>query len=78
MTQDGWERPAPEITEDQRQLLMSTLMEDGTTAWDYVLTKKTESQPWIAAGILSCMKKDYNLNPMVVNWEARDLRYQHR
>lgn len=54
---------------------MNTLMEDGTTAWDYVLTKRTESQPWIAAGILSCMKKGYNLNPMVVNWEARELRY---
>lgn len=78
MTKDGWERPAPEITEDQRQLLMSTLMEDGTKALDYVLTKRTESQPWIIAGILSCMKKGYNLNPMVVNWEARDLRYQHR
>lgn len=63
------------ITEEQRQLLMSTLMEDGTTAWDYVLTKRTESQPWIIVGILSCMKKGYNLNPLVVNWEARDLRY---
>ena len=61
--------------EQKKQLLMNTLMEDGTTAWDYVLTKRTESQPWIAAGILSCMKKGYNLNPMVVNWEARELRY---
>ena len=78
MTRDGWERPAPEISEQQKQLLMNTLMEDGTTAWDYVLTKKTESQPWIIAGILSCIKKGYNLNPLVVTWEARDLRYQHR
>ena len=61
--------------EQKKQLLMNTLMEDGTTAWDYVLTKRTESQPWIIAGILSCMKKGYNLNPMVVNWEARELRY---
>lgn len=67
MTQDGRERPAPEISEQQKQLLMSTLMEDGTTALDYVLTKRTESQPWIIAGIFSCMKKGYNLNPMVVN-----------
>ena len=37
--------------------------------------RRTESQPWIIAGILSCMKKGYNLNPMVVNWEARELRY---
>ena len=37
--------------------------------------KKPESQPWIIAGMLSYMKKGYNLNPMVVNWEARDLRY---
>ena len=66
---------AQTITEDQKKLLMNTLMEDGTTAWDYVLTKRTESQPWIIASILSCMKKGYNLNPMVVNWEARDLRF---
>ena len=64
------------ITEDQKELLKATKMEDGTSAWEYVLTKKTESQPWIIAGILSCMKKGYNLNPMVVNWEARDLRYK--
>lgn len=67
-----------EITDEQKQLLMSTLMEDGTTALDYVLTKRTESQPWIIAGILSCMKKGYNLNPMVVKWEARDLRYKRQ
>ena len=66
---------APTVTEDQKELLKATKMEDGTSAWDYVLMKKPESQPWIIAGILSCMKKGYNLNPMVVNWEARDLRY---
>ena len=75
MTQNGWERPAPEITEDQKQQLMATSLENGKNAWDYVLTKRTESQPWIIASILSCMKKGYNLNPMVINWEARDLRY---
>lgn len=64
------------ITEDQKELLKATKMEDGTSAWEYVLTKKPESQPWIIAGILACMKKGYNLNPMVVNWEARDLRYK--
>lgn len=63
------------ITEKQKEMLQSTKMEDGTSAWEYVLTKKPESQYWIAAGIQSCIEKGYNLNPMVVNWEARDLRY---
>lgn len=63
------------VTEDQKQLLMRTKMEDGTSAWDYVLGERKEDQPWAIAGILSCMKKGYNLNSGMICWEARDLRY---
>ena len=63
------------ITEEQEQQLKATTMECGRNAWDYVLTRPKEDQPWIAAGILSCMKKGYNLNRLTINWEARELRY---
>lgn len=62
------------ITEEQKQQLMATTMDCGRNAWDYVLTWPTDDQPWIAAGILSCMKKGYSLNRLTVNWEARELR----
>lgn len=63
------------ITEDQKQLLQQTSLQGGQNAWEYMLTRPKESQPWVAAGILSCMKKGYSLNRLTVSWEARDLRY---
>ncbi len=66
---------AQNITEEQRQTLMKTTLQGGQNAWAYTLTWPTDDQPWIAAGILSCMKKGYSLNRLTVNWEARELRY---
>ncbi|MBO5616662.1 MAG: hypothetical protein J5932_11190 [Prevotella sp.] len=63
------------LTEEQKQLLQNTTLDNGMTAWEYMLTRPTDSQPWIIAGILSCMKKGYSLNRLTINWEARDLRY---
>lgn len=63
------------ITEEQRKTLMKTTLQGGQNAWAYTLTWPTDDQPWIAAGILSCMKKGYSLNRLTVNWEARELRY---
>ena len=51
---------APTITEEQKQLLQQTALENGMNAWDYVLSEKEADQPWAIAGIL---------------WEARNLRY---
>ena len=65
------------ITDEQRQTLMKTTLQGGQNAWAYTLTWPTDDQPWIAAGILSCMKKDYSLNRLTVNWEARELRYNN-
>ena len=65
----------PILTEEQKQQLMVTTMDCGRNAWAYTLTWPTDDQPWIAAGILSCMKKGYSLNRLTVNWEARELRY---
>lgn len=76
MAQDGWERPAPEITEEQKKQLMATALENGTNAWDYVQSwEKEVSKAWIAAGILSCIRHGYNLNRLMICWEARELRY---
>ena len=66
---------APTITEEQKKLLQNTKFVDGTNAWEYVLSCKEADQPWVVAGILSCMKKGYRLHEGQINWEARDLRY---
>lgn len=63
------------ITEEQKNLLKSTVMECGRNAWEYVLSWPKDDQHWIAAGILSCIEKGYSLNRLTVNWEARELRY---
>jgi hypothetical protein len=66
---------SPEITEEQKQQLKATLLQDGTTALDYVRSWPEADQPWALAGVLSCIKKGYSLNRLTINWEARDLRY---
>ena len=65
----------PKIPEDQKQQLMATTLQEGMNAWDFVQSKAQADQSWIAAGILSCIKKGYSLNRLTINWEARDLRY---
>ena len=62
------------ITEEQKQQLMDAKLENGMSAWDYVQSERKEDQPWVIAGILSCMKKGYALNSMIICSEARDLR----
>ena len=68
---------ASEISEEQ-QLLMDTKLQDGTTAYNYVMSWPEADQPWIAAGILSCIRKGYSLNRLTINWEARELRYRKK
>ena len=63
------------IGEEQKQQLMATMLQDGTTAYDYVMSWPEEDQPWALAGVLSCIEKGYSLNRLTINWEARDLRY---
>lgn len=69
------ENPLPEITEEQKHRLMTTVLQDGITALDYVQSKAEADRPWIAKGILSCIEKGYSLNRLTINWEARELRY---
>ena len=72
------ENLTPKITEEKKRQLMATTLQDGLNAWDFVQSKIRADQPWIAAGILSCIKKGYSLNRLTINWEARDLRYGNK
>lgn len=72
------ENLTPKITEEKKRQLMATTLQDGLNAWDFVQSKIQADQPWIAAGILSCIKKGYSLNRLTINWEARDLRYGNK
>ncbi len=69
------ENPAPVINDKQIELLKATTLQEGMNAWDYVQSKAEADQPWVAAGILSCIGKGYSLNRLTINWEARELRY---
>ena len=63
------------IGKEQKQQLMNTKLQDGTSAYDYVMSWSKADQPWALAGVLSCIGKGYSLNRLTINWEARDLRY---
>jgi|P1105metagenome_2_1110788.scaffolds.fasta_scaffold08987_3 hypothetical protein len=65
----------PDIGEEQKQQLMAKTLQEGMNAWDYVQSRVQTDQPWVVAGILSCIKKGYSLNRLTINWEARELRY---
>jgi hypothetical protein len=65
----------PTINEEQIETLKTTILQDGTSAYDYVMSWPEADQPWALAGVLSCIKKGYSLNRLTINWEARELRY---
>ncbi len=67
-----------EITTEMQQQLMTTTLQEGMNAWDYVQSKAQADQPWVAVGILTCIKKGYSLNRLTINWEARELRYGNK
>ena len=68
----------PTVTPEQQQQLMAARLQDGTSAYDYVMSWQEADQPWALAGLLSCIKKGYSLNRLTINWEARDLRYRNK
>lgn len=63
-----------DITEKQIELLKDTTLTDGTNAWEFVQSRPQDAQPWVAAGILSCISKGYRLDLLMIGWETRDLR----
>ena len=66
----------PILTEEQKQLLLRTALTDGKNAWAWVQQQRKVDQPWAAAGVLSCIEKDYDINEAMICWEARELRYK--
>ena len=62
------------ITDEQRQTLTNTTLQDGRNAWDYVLQQSEADQYLVAAGILSCIKKGRIPNRLTIFWEIEDLR----
>jgi hypothetical protein len=63
------------LTEEQLQQIQELTLSNGMSAWSYVLSCDDDAQYWVALGILSCVEHGYGLNKLVINWEARDLRY---
>lgn len=63
-----------EIADEQKQLLQNTKLMNGMNAWDYVQSQNEADRPWVAAGILSCMKKGRPLNRLTIYWEVEDLQ----
>ena len=72
------ENPASAITEEQKQQLMATTLQDGMNAWDFVQSRPQDAQPWVAKGILSCIDKGYRLDLLMIGWETRDIRRQEQ
>ena len=66
------------MNDNQIELLKTTILQDGTSALDYVPSWPEEDQPWALAGVLSCIGKGHSLNRLTINWEARDLRYGNK
>ena len=62
------------MTEEQKQQLMATTLTNGMNAWEFTQSRPKDAQPWVAAGILSCMKKGYRLDLLMIGWEMRDIR----
>ena len=65
---------AQTITAEQEQQLKATTLASGMNAWEFTQSRPKDAQPWVAAGILSCMKKGYRLDLLMIGWETRDLR----
>ena len=68
----------PTITEEEKQLLMTTTMDSGMNAWEFVQSRPQDAQLWVAQGILSCIDKGYRLDLMMIGWETRDLRQKSK
>ena len=62
------------LTEKQIELLKATTLTNGQNAWEFVLSRPEEAQPWVAKGILSCLEKGYRLDLLMIGWETRDIK----
>ena len=63
-----------DISKKQIETLKATTLTNGMNAWEFTQSRPKDAQPWVAAGILSCMKKGYRLDLLMIGWEVRDIR----
>ena len=63
-----------DISETQIETLKGTTLTNGQNAWEFVLSRPQDAQPWVAKGILSCIEKGYRLDFLMIGWETRDIR----
>ena len=63
-----------ELAEEQIELLKATTLTNGQNAWEFVLSRPEDSQPWVIRGILSCLDKGYRHDLLMIGWEVRDIR----
>ncbi len=68
------EHSISDISEEQKLLLKTTTLANGTNAWEFVQSRPQAAQPWVAKGILSCIEKGYRLDLLMIGWETRDIR----
>lgn len=66
------------LTEKQIETLKGTTLTNDQNAWEFTQSRPKDAQPWVAAGILSCMKKGYRLDLLMIGWETRELRRQSK
>lgn len=67
-----------DVSEKQIELLKTTTLTNGTNAWQFVLSRPQDAQPWVARGILSCIEKGYRLDLLMIGWETRDIKREQR
>lgn len=67
-----------DVSEKQIELLKTTTLTNGTNAWQFVLSRPQDAQPWVAMGILSCIEKGYRLDLLMIGWETRDIKREQR
>ena len=72
---DPFHSEKEKLTDEQLQQIQGLTLDNDMDAWSYVLSWPDDGQYWIALGILSCVRHGYGLNRGMINWEARDLRY---
>ena len=72
------EHSISDISEEQKLLLKTTTLANGTNAWEFVQSRPQDAQPWVAKGILSCLEKGYRLDLLMIGWETRELRQKSK
>ena len=65
----------PTITDEQRQTLTNTTLQDGRNGWEYVNLFEEDKREWVAKAILSCIEKGMKLRPDTISIEAGHLKY---